>query len=336
MYSKILVPLDGSSLAERALPYAIKLTHSLKAQLRLLRVVESATFASAKPEDRKRNFAIAQTYLDSIKHSISSPDMALGIRPEQVETSVIEGFPGQEIAFTANNDKASLIVMTTHGRNGLTRLVLGSTTAEVIARSKVPVALIHPTKIYDGEYLGQILTEKIEPAPHNCLILTLDGSPKAESALETATTLAEQSDATLYLLRIDSPRSTQDYQGLVADYGYNYDTEIAKENQSRREQAYLYLDQVQQKIAKEGLNCIKAVRISNNPAEEIIKFAEEVRASAVVMTTDPHRNFNQLLIGSVADEVMQSSYRPVIIVGVNPSNGETQERGDEVYPLLRF
>jgi nucleotide-binding universal stress UspA family protein len=337
MYNKILVPLNGSTQSESVLPYAIRLATSLKAQLLLLRVVESTILTNAKTEERTRYFAIAQSYLESVEQTITRPDLALNIRPEQVETIITEGYPEQEIAFIAIYNNADLIVMATHGGSGQEHLVMsGDTTLQVLTRSKLPVVLIHSPKNSGRENLQQILTAQTESTINKSLVLTLDGSLKAETALTTATILAQQSGATLYLLRINPPHSSEDFQGLGVGDAYTYGREIAKENRNRREEAYSYLDKVQERIENDGLNCIKAVRISDNPALEIIKFAEEVKASAIVMTTDPQAELNRQWMGNIANQVIQHSHRPVIMIPNRPPKGGNHQKENEFYPLPRI
>ncbi len=331
MYNKILVPLDGSTQAESALPYAIRLSNSLKAQLMLVRVVESVADSNNKAEKRTRNFVVAQSYLEFIKQTITNPDLALNISSEQVEIIITAGYPKQEIAFIAIYNGADLIVLSTQGENGLAHPALSGTASQVLTRSKVPVVLIHPQK--NNENLELRLADQTSTTPNKSLVLTLDGSLKAEAALTAATALAQQSGATLYLLRIEPSISAEAFQGLSGETSYLYGREIAKENRNRREKAYSYLDMVQERIQNDGLNCIKAVRISNKPAAEIIVFAEEVKASAIIMATDHHREVNHEQIGSIAHEVILNSHRPIIMIRIDSRKGGNHLKESEFLPL---
>jgi nucleotide-binding universal stress UspA family protein len=142
----IVVPLDGSLLSETVLPLAEDLAAHLEVPLVLLRVVEPVYIldnpaVGFAPEylgwlDDRR--ATAQRYLQSLAASLSAT--ALDIR-----TIVSVGKPGDEIVACAHRFADSMVVMATHGRGGLARLVLGSVARQVVAESGVPVILKRPS-----------------------------------------------------------------------------------------------------------------------------------------------------------------------------------------------
>jgi nucleotide-binding universal stress UspA family protein len=151
MYSKILVPLDGSELSERALKPAFALAEKFGAEIILLRItlpeetlvrvpamMPSFEYGARAPAPRQ-SMAEAEAYLDDIKLRQSASSVS-------TQTQVMMGPPPEIIVATAREQQVDLIVMSTHGRSGISRLVYGSVAEAVLRGSPVPVLLI-PDKI---------------------------------------------------------------------------------------------------------------------------------------------------------------------------------------------
>jgi nucleotide-binding universal stress UspA family protein len=157
MFKRILVPLDGSRFGSRALDYAYEVAHRFGAEIVLLQVVKPATpvptttgaspgivsqsavelAAQAALEEDKRNTTHAKRYLSG---------KARGIRSRDIKASyqVVAGDPAQSIISSAQKELADLIVMTTHGKSGLKRALMGSVADVVIRGSGKPVLVIRP------------------------------------------------------------------------------------------------------------------------------------------------------------------------------------------------
>jgi nucleotide-binding universal stress UspA family protein len=133
----ILVPLDGSSLAAAALPTAVDLAKASGARLLLLRAAEASTIRRADwTEAQVEVVREAETYLDAVKRRLEMEGM------RNVETSVWYGPAASSIAEAAAARGVSLIVMSTHGRAGLGRLVLGSVAESVLRGTRTPILLV--------------------------------------------------------------------------------------------------------------------------------------------------------------------------------------------------
>jgi nucleotide-binding universal stress UspA family protein len=140
---RILVPLDGSALAEQAVLAAIGLARALGQRLLLVNVVsplplagpipESMTLAAHAQFDRESE---AHTYVAAVRSLITSET------PLKVQTSVAVGDPRVELPRIAQSHHVSLIAMTTHGRSGLARFLFGSVAIAVSQRSPVPVLIV--------------------------------------------------------------------------------------------------------------------------------------------------------------------------------------------------
>ncbi len=134
---KILVPLDGSTLAEAVLPKAVELAKESRATVELLRAVEAHTVPGVDPTEAQiKVVEEGEAYLDTIRAGLK----AEGVR--EVETSVWYGPAAYAIVEAARLHKAELIAMTTHGRSGLGRLILGSVAESVLRGTAVPILLV--------------------------------------------------------------------------------------------------------------------------------------------------------------------------------------------------
>ena len=134
---KLLVPLDGSPLAEQALTKAVDVAQGGEPTFLLLRAAEASTWPGVDPtEEQIRVVHEAEEYLNAVQARLA----AKGIR--KVETSVWYGPPASAIVEAARVANADLIVMTTHGRSGLGRLILGSVAEAVLRGTSTPIMLL--------------------------------------------------------------------------------------------------------------------------------------------------------------------------------------------------
>ncbi len=134
---KILIPLDGSVLAETALWKAVELTKQQPTMLMLIRAAEAFTLPGADPTDAQVSVVHeAEEYLEAVAERVKKAGIA------HVETAVWYGPPAPAIVEAARIGKADMIVMTTHGRSGLGRLILGSVAESVLRSATTPILLL--------------------------------------------------------------------------------------------------------------------------------------------------------------------------------------------------
>lgn len=163
MYSKILVPLDGSPLAEGILPQVSGMARVHGAKILLLRVSFALVFPGADPAEAQLGaIQEAEGYIEGIRNRTE----AEGVK---VETAVRYGFPAEEILTHARRNGADLIAMATHGRTGPARWVLGSVAEQVLRHADIPVLLFRVPRIaHEKETAGQArrrVTEEKGVAP---------------------------------------------------------------------------------------------------------------------------------------------------------------------------
>jgi nucleotide-binding universal stress UspA family protein len=142
LYKRVLVPLDGSLLAEGAIRHAFAIAESAGAELTLLYVVEPISdlltmngHALYVDEQLEGRTASAREYLDRARHRIAGRDV-------KVHVAVESGPPAEKILDHARAESVDLIVMATHGRSGVKRWLLGSVANKVLQRAEVPVLLV--------------------------------------------------------------------------------------------------------------------------------------------------------------------------------------------------
>ena len=146
MYHKVLVPLDGSGLAECALPEVIKLCRGgIVGEVIVLRVNEIEVLTVPKAYDRSIDFTALRNArrIESLQYleSVQSRLLADGIK---VSTELLEGRPEEKIVDYARNCSVDLIVIGTHGYTGMKRLMFGSVALQVLHDAHVPVLLVRP------------------------------------------------------------------------------------------------------------------------------------------------------------------------------------------------
>ncbi len=136
MFTKILVPLDGSSLAEAVLPSAKALAKAVGAEVLLLRVALAHVFPGANPTDEEvRVVEEAEAYIETLAHMLAAEGL-------QVSHAVRYGKAAPEIIEHIAFNQVDLVAMSTHGRSGLSRLVMGSVAEEVVRHAQAPVLLV--------------------------------------------------------------------------------------------------------------------------------------------------------------------------------------------------
>jgi nucleotide-binding universal stress UspA family protein len=275
MLSRILVPLDGSELAERALTYATALARPTGAQLVLVRAVVSHTLAGVDPRERQMGaIREAEAYLEQIATNVR----LLGFGCEPV---VRYGHAAECIVESTRTRHVDLIVIASHGRTGPSRLVFGSVAEAVVAASPVPVLVQRAWQPLFGKPL-------LDDNPQ--LIVPLDGSVFAESALEPAAKLAHDLAGRLLLVSVATEPATVP-------------------------SALEYLTQIKARVTElhPELSVDSDLRVGDAAfgIEEAVALYE---ASLVVMATHGRGGVLRSMLGSVAGKVMQHGEVPVVLI----------------------
>lgn len=284
----LLVPLDGSALAERALPYAATLARASGARLVLVRVAPLGGGPAGAREARE--------YLERI-----AADLTAEGRP--VEITVPAGDVVEEIVAVAHRQAADLLVSATHGRGGLGRWVYGSTAAALLARTHLPILLVRAWGVAPSA--ARLLD-------HPRLLVPLDGSAFGEEALPVAERLADTLGGKLVLLRaVVRPDAPFAPDWIVEPL-------LREELEAATVEAERYLRRLAERYAQAGRAVHVDVRVGQPgfeaEADVIDAAGREHGAALAIMTTHGYTGLRRMVLGSVADSVVRRSTLPVVLV----------------------
>jgi nucleotide-binding universal stress UspA family protein len=300
METRILVPLDGSSLAERALSCAVTLAQGLRAELDLLRAVWIPPDVLARLSEAAVELDVisggleaeAEEYLSALVEQLADAD--LDVRP------VVEHGPAAEtILDYARQAGISHIVMATHGYSGIRHWTHGSVAERVLQTATVPLLLVR---------VGEQDAEKDWRQPTSCqrILVPLDGSPMAEKILPVVTSVARALGAELVLFQVPIAHVS----GWMTGEWY---LPVQGVLETAEEDAEAYLSGVADRLAQEGLEVSRATAIGS-VANCIIEYAEANRVDLVAMSTHGRTGLARWALGSVADRVLRAGSTPILLV----------------------
>jgi nucleotide-binding universal stress UspA family protein len=292
--AKILVPLDGSSFGEHALPLALAMARRGAAPLELVHVctpVGPHAFRAPSGEPPKER---AQAYLEQLATCLSE-------RWEVAITVAVLAGPAADTLYDyAIESAADLVVMTTHGRGMLARAWLGGVADTLVRRLPMPVLLARP----HAEALD--LLEGVHEQAFEHVLVPLDGSPLAEETLAPAADLGELMGAEFTLVQAIEP--------VMLTYAPAAQAAGVDERflEQWRAEALAYLEGVAGRMRERGL-VVRTRVIYGSPAVAIIDYAHEHAADLIAMCTHGRGGIARMLLGSVADKVVRGADALVLI-----------------------
>lgn len=318
MAKTILVPLDGSTFAEHAVPVAMALARSAGARLHLVQVHEVPVVPTSPdllvPYDAQWDSALRQQeeeYLQSVANRIAE---RAGL---QSRTELLSGPAEMALATYAREMEVDLVVMTTHGRSGLSRMWLGSVADGVIRRSQVPVLLLRPSHA-ELDY-----EEELRPAHILC---PLDGSELSRGIIDAALWIGGLSEARYTLLRVTLPIPLLRPQIVTPESGN--EARLMEEEQSH---VRAEMEQLAAPLRARGLQVETAVVSHGVPAVAILDYAATHAVDLIALATHGRGGWSRLALGSVADKVLRGSMMPVLVyrppVPTDEGNGVENGQG---------
>jgi nucleotide-binding universal stress UspA family protein len=298
MFTKMLIPLDGSKNAEKVLPYARNLAGKFKIPIELLAVIDIAEMATHISAEKAR-------YLDTmIEDGVRASTTYLrGIAttfPEAAVTCTVEkGSAVETIIQKGETDTGMLITMATHGRSGLNRFLLGSVAEKVLRGAANPLLLIRATDEAKG--VGE---EKL-----TSVIVPLDGSELAESVLPMVAGVAKKLGLEVVLFRAyHIPYNA--YAGDDGYYAVNYDELIS----SVRDEAKEYLEKKVADVKKLGVEKVSMLLKEGFAGDEIITLGRKTPDNLIAMCSHGRSGVKRWVLGSVTETVVRHSGDPVLVV----------------------
>lgn len=303
MFEQILVPFDGSQLAEQAVPLACTFARSAPIRVHLLRstagmwlpaLPADPDFVShygpfdwlPDPQTMQQIRADAAASLDALVRKYGTS----GVR---WETVIVDGDPAGSIIDYAQNESVDIIIISSHGHSGLERWALGSVTERVLQRAPCPVLVARRT------------------SASRRILVPLDGSQLAEQALAPALALAHRWNAAVTLFRVE--RAQLDDQSLTRRLDRIERLLADGPPDELRERSEEYLDTVRERHAGAGVR-LRTVVLQGHPAQAIINYAADNEVGLIAMATHGRTGLRRWLYGSVAEKVLRAAPCSLFIV----------------------
>ena len=307
MYRRMLIPLDGSELAEVVFTYAKELAGRLDIDLTLLHISSQETrdFTPMQEAYIKRAAEKVKRQAREVQEKTSSKPVKKAV---QVKGELATGYPAEEILRYASGNDYDLILLATHGRSGLKRWSMGSVASKVLGSSKIPVWLVRAGIPEETPY---------DKWPSQTLIVPLDGSELAESVLPHVEALAKQRSTgpvEVVLLKVSETPSIPTYYGPeISGVSLNWGDYIQQETIRRKQSAADYLAEVAKGLESSNIKVITEV-IEGKANDEIVEYANKHPYSLLIMATHGRSGLSRLVYGSVAANLLQGLIRPLFII----------------------
>jgi len=296
VFTRLLIPLDGSKTAEQVLPWARVFAEGFKLPVELLAVIDVETLLTSADKARHYDKLVEQMSGDSRAYLERISGRFVGAR---VTRSIEQGGAAELIVKKAEADKGTLIAMTTHGRSGLNRWLLGSEAEKVLRATTNPMLLVR------ADHEG--VTE--QTAGLTSVIVPLDGSELAETVLPSVIRIAKKLRLEVFLIRVYS----NPYSGFISGGGH-YAVNVDKLMEDIRDQARKYLEAKMTELGKRGVEEVSYLLQEGNAADEIVSIAEQTPESLIAMCSHGRSGVKRWVLGSVAETVLRHANNPVLVV----------------------
>ena len=298
MYTRLLIPLDGSKTAEKVLPYARALAGNLKIPIELLGALDIAEMAAHIAAEKAR-------YLDTmveegVRRSLEYlRGVATTFPTGNVECTVDKGRAEDVIIDKAAANAGTLIAMATHGRSGIDRWLLGSVAEKVLRGAANPLLLVRAQEKAKSE--GEATLKSV--------IVPLDGSELAESVLPAVVEAAKKLNLEIVLFRAyNIPYSA--YGGGDGYYAIDFNELIGV----MKDEAQAYLEKKSAELKNQGVGKVATVVREGLSADQIIKIGRETPDNLIAMCSHGRSGVKRWVLGSVTETVVRHCGDPVLVI----------------------
>jgi nucleotide-binding universal stress UspA family protein len=282
MYSKMLVLLDGSKLAEVVFTYAQELSARLNIDLELLHV--------CIPQEAEQ-LPMRQVYIEHmaevLRKKAAEIRLAIGDKTTSPQIKargeVVVGYPAEEILKYADKNNIDLIMLSTHGQSGVKAWDIGNVANKVIHASKIPLWIV-PTELKE-----EIIYDKLPKRP---MVIPLDCSKLSEKVIPHAINIAKQrgAESEIVLIHVEEIIRT-----LSASHLKRQEAESLKKKK--------HLDNIVKRIGKEGIKA-RAELLIGDPAKAIVSFIEDNPTQLVVLATHGRVGLSRMIFGSTTENIL--------------------------------
>jgi len=286
MYEDILLPFDGSDGAAEALHHAAEIAHWADATIHVLFVADTTQESLTVVETE-----VVDALVREGEDVVEEAEETLRTLGADHESDVVQGNPAPTIVEYAERYDHDLIVMPTHGREGVSRYLVGSVTEKVVRLASVPV-----------------LTARMRPDeqltfPYEHILIPTDGGAGSTRGAEHGLSLAASLGATVHVLSV------------VDDSSLGLDVRSTVSGQEREQAATDAVEDVVSEAASHGVTDTNRHIEHGDPFKVILDTIDSKNIDAVVMGTTGRRGTDRILLGSVAEKTVRSAPVPVITVG---------------------
>lgn len=309
MIRRILVPLDGSQLAESSLPHAVSIAKSFHAEILLFRVIE--TVSDGQPVDSvewRLNQAEAAAYLESL---------AKRLEGVPVRTALAEGRAAEQIIRIAHEERIDLVVLTTHGLGGPSSFSMSGTAQKVVSGVGVSVLVVRP---------GEPPTDAFQPLRYRRVMSAVDCSARGDWALRLAARVAQAQQATLWMVHVVpvpemarrapcSPDEASLSQQVIAS-----DRKVAEE----------HLRSAAARLSSPGIEVKTHVSLSPHVSETLEELVRREAIDLVVLCAHGLSGRTSQPYGGVASSILAACKAPVLVLQDLPRRVLVPPRASQV------
>ncbi len=283
MYERILLPIDGSDVADAAAEAAVAIARRFDAELHVVHVLEFGELPPEFEDDAADEFAHLGE--EAVR---SATELATDAGVDATGVILEGGRPVYRavLEYTDEHD-VDCLVMGTYGRTGLDRFVLGSVAERLLRESPVPVVTVHEETVVDSTF--------------DSVLVPTDGSDCAAAAVDHAIELATATDAALHVV-------------TVVDLGVFWDESAAIALDALEDAGERVTQRVVERAGDAGVATAETAVLNGTPHHEILSYADEHDVDCIVMGTHGRTGLDRVLLGSVTERVVRHSDVPVISV----------------------
>ena len=310
MFDTILVPLDGSQLANCVLPHVVAIARPFDAEITLLRMLEkNHAGASAQLFDLLNwqiNKTRASLYLEKIQARFQKSNI-------RVQTEILEGLIAEGITEYAQNRGMKLIILSSHGHHGLTQWGISSITQKIILSAKTSLLIVRA-----HQYGGRV-DELTETPVYQHILVPLDGSQRAENVLPAITQLANFHKSQIHLVQVvQTPEMARQMPPVREDIELS--NRVVERN---REEAERYLEQLRSRSYLEGIAVQTHLIASGNAAVALHQLVEQEQIDLVALSAHGYSGNHQWPYGSMVNNFILYGRVSLLIVQDLPAKQES-------------
>ncbi len=306
MFDPILVPLDGSYLGECVLPHVETIAHAFHAKVVFLRVLDKKQATEKAQLFDLVNWQINKTKAKMYLEKVASRFQESGL---QIETVILEGLVAESINEYALKRRIKLIILSSHGRSGLSQWGISSVTQKIILSAPASILLIRA---------HQSAVSKPIERQYPRILVPLDGSRRAENVLPMITPLARLHQSQIHMVQVVKKPEMARQMPFTHEETELSDRILA----SNQDEATRYLDQMRFHSHLKGIDIQIHIMVNENAATALHGIVDQEHIDMVALSAHGYSGNNQWPYGSIVNNFIQYGKVPLLIVQDLPVNEE--------------